>query len=101
MKKASVFLMAAGLLVAGAAQAGKLTNREFLEFSEGQRHWWYSGAYTALGHVAFLEDQEKGVCVWNWLAADRERHEALLMKSFKLYPGNYSAHPGERRDERG
>ncbi len=73
-------------LSCGAAYADSLKNSDFLKYSEGQRHWWYSGAYTVLGHVAFLEDEEKGKCVWNWLAADYENKEALLMKSFRMYP---------------
>ena len=85
MKKASV-IIALALLMVASAQAQKLKNSEFLTFSEGQRHWWYSGAFGALGHAIFLEDEEKGKCVWNWLFADYERREALLMKSFKQYP---------------
>lgn len=86
MKKASVFLSVAGLCLGTYVHANKLKNSEFLEFSESQRHWWYSGAYTALGHVVFLEDQDKGICVWNWLFADYDKKEGLLMESFKKYP---------------
>ncbi len=67
-------------------QAENLKNSEFLEFSEGQRHWWYSGAFMALGHVAFNKNEEKGQCVWKWLAAKYDERDALLMKSFKKFP---------------
>ena len=76
-----VLFLTAGML--NVAQAGGLKNSDFLKYTEGQRHWWYSGAFTVLGHVAFLDDEEKGKCVWNWLAADYDNKEALLMKSFK------------------
>ena len=85
MKKASIFIVL-GLLLTATAQADKLTNREFLEFTEGQRHWWYSGAFDALGHAVFIENEEKGKCVWNWLFSDYDKREALLMKSFRQYP---------------
>ena len=88
MTKASVFI-ALGVILASVlvspAQADKLKNREFLTFSEGQRQWWYAGAFDALGHAAFVEDEAKGQCVWNWLAAHPDR-EALLLDSFRQYP---------------
>ena len=85
MKKASIFIVL-GVLLAASAQANTLKNSEFLTFTEGQRHWWYSGAFGALGHVVFLEDEEKGKCVWNWLFANYDKREALLMESFRKYP---------------
>ena len=88
VKAANALLLVGGVFLNTVAYADKLKNSEFLTFSESQRHWWYSGAYTALGHIAFLQDKEKGVCVWNWLASDYERKEALLMKSFKTYPNH-------------
>ena len=85
MKIASVFIVL-GLLLATAAHADKLKNSEFLTFTEGERHWWYSGAFLTLGHVVFLEDEEKGKCVWNWLFSDYDKRESLLMESFRKYP---------------
>ncbi len=76
----------AGLCFGAQAHADKLKNSEFLEFSEGQRHWWYLGAYTALGHIALFEDEEKGQCVMKWLFEDEVKRKALLIKSFKKYP---------------
>ena len=87
MKKASILLVFLAVVCIGPdAQAESLKNSDFLKSTEAQRNWWYSGAFTVLGHVAFLEDEEQGKCVWNWLFADYEKKEALLMKSFKLYP---------------
>jgi len=86
VKKSSLIFILLMVFHSGLAQAENLKNSEFLEFTEGQQHWWYSGAYTALGHVAFLEDEEKGICVWNWLASDYKKREALLIKTFKKYP---------------
>ncbi|MBT3011732.1 MAG: hypothetical protein KME41_08415 [Candidatus Thiodiazotropha sp. (ex Lucina pensylvanica)] len=86
MKKSILLILVLVFFHSAAIQAESLKNTDILKFSEGQRHWWYLGAFTTLGHVAFLEDEEKGKCVWNWLFADYEKKEALLMKSFKLYP---------------
>lgn len=81
-----LILLLAGVFFSAMAHADKLKNSDFLKSTEAQRHWWYSGAYTALGHIAFLEDEEKGKCVWNWLFGDYEKKEALLMESFQKYP---------------
>ena len=86
MKKSTLLFILITIFHSGLVQADALKNSEFLEYSEGQRHWWYSGAYIALGHVVFMKDENKGKCVWNWLASDYEKKEALLMKSFKKYP---------------
>lgn len=86
MKKSSVFILLLSVLYSGMSQAESLKNSDFLKTTKDQRHWWYSGAYTALGHIAFLEDEEKGQCVWNWLFSEPETKEALLIKSFKKYP---------------
>lgn len=86
MKKSSVFFLLLATLYSGMSQAEAIKNSEFLNFSEGQQHWWYSGAYTALGHIAFLESEEKGQCVWKWFFTNPKSREALLTKSFKKYP---------------
>lgn len=65
MKKSSILFLLLSALYSGMSSAENLKNSKFLEFSESQRHWWYSGAFTALGHVAFNENEEKGQCVWN------------------------------------
>ena len=81
------FICAAFLALAcGPAQAASLKNSEFMEFSEGQRHWWQLGVFAALGHVVLLEDKEKGKCVLNWMYEKDKDRKALLVKSFKQYP---------------
>ena len=88
MKKSSIFFLLTIVLFSGMSQAENLKNSEFLELSEGQRHWWYSGAFMALGHVAFNKNEEKGQCVWKWFFADPKKKEALLLKSFKKFPNH-------------
>jgi hypothetical protein len=68
------------------AQAASLKNSEFLKFSEGQRHWWYLGAFTSLGHVAMLEDKEKGQCVLRWLFDEGENRKSRLDATLAKYP---------------
>lgn len=86
MSKATMFLMAAMLLNSGIAQADSLKNSDFVKYSEGQRHWWYLGAFTSLGHVAYLDDPAKGKCVLNWLYDEKEDRKAFLLESFKKFP---------------
>ena len=57
MKKSILLILALLFFHSAVAQAESLKNSDFLEFSEGQRHWWYLGAFTALGHTAMLEDK--------------------------------------------
>jgi len=89
MRKASIFFVLAIVFCASAVQAENIKSSEFLKLSKGQQHWWYNGAYTALGHLVLLHDKKKGKCIWNWFYNDPDRRKAQLIKSFKLYP-NYT-----------
>jgi hypothetical protein len=87
MTKASILLVFLIMVCVGSGvQAASLKNSEFLKYTEGQRHWCFLGAFTSLGHVAFLEDQEKGKCVWNWLYDKDEDRKAFLLESFRKFP---------------
>jgi len=87
VKKSSLIFILLMVFHSGLVQADALKNSEFMELSEGQRHWWYAGAYTALGHIVSLDDdKEKTECVWNWFFKDPDIRKAQLVKSFKLYP---------------
>lgn len=86
MKKSNLLFILLTAMYSGSGQTDSLKNKDFLNITESQRHWWYSGAFTALGHLAFLENEAKGQCVWNWLFAEPEKKEALLIESFKKYP---------------
>jgi hypothetical protein len=88
MTKASMFLIATMSLFSSIAQAESLKNSDFVKYSEGQRHWWYLGAFTSLGHLAYLEDEAKGQCVLRWLYDEGEDRTGFLLKSFKTYPDN-------------
>lgn len=74
------------LLLSAAAHAGKVTNSKFLELTEAQQHWWFLGAFGALGHVAFIEDKEKGGCVWNWMYEDGRDGKKILLDAMKQFP---------------
>jgi len=86
MKKSSLTFILLMVFHSGLAQADALKNSEFMELSEGQRHWWYAGAIESIGHMVFLHDEEKAQCIWRWLPSDPEGKKALLIKSFKKYP---------------
>lgn len=86
MKKSSVFLLLLAFTYSGLTQAESLKNSDFLKLSKEHRQIWYLGAYTALGHLAIMDDKEKGQCVLKWLYDDGKDKEKQLEKSFKEYP---------------
>jgi hypothetical protein len=87
MNKASVIVMFLSVLFCGSAHAEAIKNSEFLKLSEGQQHWWYNGAYTALGHIVSMKnDAKKTQCVWDWYFKNPSDREKQLVKSFELYP---------------
>lgn len=86
MKKSILIFALASILMAGTAQAEGLKNREFLERTDAERHWYYAGAFTSIGHMVFLHDKEKAQCVWNWWPTDTAKKEALLLETFRKYP---------------
>ncbi len=44
------------------------------------------GAVDMAGHIAFLEDHDRGMCIWNWLADDVDAKKALIIRSMEKYP---------------
>lgn len=86
MKRTCLFLTVLAFLFSVSVQADTLKGGEFLKLSESQQHWWYFGALQAITHMAYLHDEQKALCVWNWLPADTENKKALLQKSFAQYP---------------
>ncbi|MCB1935504.1 MAG: hypothetical protein KDF59_06145 [Nitrosomonas sp.] len=87
MKRAHLFLTALVFLFSASAQADALKNSDFMKLSEGQRHWWYTGVYTILGHIVSLDNDETTTqCVWDWFFSEPEKREKQLENSFELYP---------------
>ena len=87
LRRLAVGLLAlSSTLTCMPAYAENTRNTEFLNYTDGQRHWFYAGAYDTLGHFIFLYDQEKAQCVWRWMADNPKERKALLMKSFEAYP---------------
>lgn len=89
MKKAMVFGILA-LLIHGAAHSEEsttLSGADILKLSEGQRHWWYAGIFTGLGHAASLEPGEgKANCVLRWYFDQPEQRKKQLEQAFQQYP---------------
>lgn len=59
---------------------------QFLEFSEGQRDWFYNGAFMAIGHVVSTQDQQQGKCVWDWYFKNTANRIPLIEGAMKSYP---------------
>ncbi len=69
------------------AQAGEaLNNQKFVELSEGQRHWYFIGAHSAISHMIGMENQEQSKCVMDWFFDDTEKKEAKLLENITRYP---------------
>lgn len=87
--KLKAFLLYTSLLVSvsGGAMADESTNRHFMTLSEGQRAWYYTGAFTSLAHIATGEyGKKKADCVWDWYFQYPEKRQKQLEESFKQYP---------------
>ncbi len=74
------------LAVSSSLNAAPLKNSDFMKLTNGQRHWWYAGAYTLAGHVVLLEDEAKSQCVWDWFYKEPEKRKNQLEKTFVAYP---------------
>ncbi len=86
MKKSILLILVLLFFHSAAVQAESLKNSDFLKFSDGQRHWWYLGAFTSLGHVVMLEDEEKGQCVLRWLFDEGGSRKVKLEETLMKYP---------------
>ena len=87
MRLAMITALIISVLQAVPVQAASLTNRDFLKLSEAQRHWWYAGVYSMLGHVMIYEnDKQKADCVFRWFFDGPERRKKQLVTSFEQYP---------------
>jgi hypothetical protein len=77
------------LVVLAASRATPPTPK-FLLLDEGQREWWYLGAFMTVSHLVALNDKDKGDCAANWyLKADKEgkaAKRALIEKTLAENP---------------
>lgn len=87
MKKAMLFIAMLASIHSQSATASYITNKDFAAFTEEQKHWWYSGTFTNLGHVAAIHDGQKMAdCIWRWYFDNIDRRKAQLEKSYVKYP---------------
>jgi hypothetical protein len=69
------------------ANANPMINKNFITYSEGQRHWWYTGAFSSISSVVSTQyGAKESDCVWRWYFDHVDRRKAQLMESFKAYP---------------
>ena len=61
-------------------------NSEFLEFSQSQRDWFYSGAYMSIGHVISLKNKKQGQCVTDWYFKQPKQRITELENAMRKYP---------------
>ena len=80
----TVFLLFFSLHVPSFAAPSK--NSWFLKNDEGQRIWWYMGAFTSLGHIVSQSDPKKADCIWNWSFKEPKEKQKLLEETMRKYP---------------
>ncbi len=80
----TVFLLLLSLPALSMAESNN--NSWFLKNDEGQRVWWYMGAFTSLGHIVSQSDPEKADCIWNWYFKEPEKKQKLLEENMLKYP---------------
>ncbi|WP_444994740.1 hypothetical protein [Aliikangiella sp. IMCC44359] len=87
MKKSSFIAFVCATLVIGNAYANPMKNSDFLKFTEGQRHWWYMGTFSMLGHVVLVEHGEKEAqCIWQWYFKDPDMRKKQMEENFTRFP---------------
>lgn len=87
MKKAIVMMAMLVSIHSNPAAADYMTSEQFSKFTEEQKHWWFFGAFTNIGHIASTQyDKKKTECVFNWYFQNPERRERQLGESFKSFP---------------
>lgn len=59
---------------------------KFLALAEGERFWFYEGAFRVLGHAAALADKKKGDCVANFYLTDRKNKRVLIEQEIARRP---------------
>jgi len=73
------------MFCATSLHADALTGGKLLKLSKDQRNWWYSGAFMGIGHMVYYQDEEKALCVWNWLLVDPKNKQRLLRENLERY----------------
>jgi hypothetical protein len=63
------------------------TSQEFLNNqTEGQRAWYYIGAFETLGNAVAINNPTQGTCIWNWYANDSASRRVLIENTMQKYP---------------
>jgi len=88
MRRILIFFGLAMAFSASVAQAAAIKNSEFMKLSAGQRHWFYYGAYSSIGHMVSFKDEKKAQCVWLWMTKELEKKKKLLETNFKKFPNH-------------
>lgn len=87
MTRYSIIFALVAMVCSAPVFADSTSNRSFLTYSEGQKQWFYNGAFMSLAHAATAQyGKEKSDCVWEWYFKHPERRKKQLEESFKLYP---------------
>lgn len=67
------------------AYAGSFTSKEFLEYSEGQRAWWFMGAVATASHAVSVTNEKQGECMANWYFENEKKHQQEIEETMRKY----------------
>ena len=59
---------------------------EFLQHSDGQRAWWFTGAFETLAHSMSQIDKTKSDCIADWYFNAPEERRKELEDTMRKYP---------------
>ena len=66
--------------------AKPVNNDAFLHYSEGQRTWWYLGAFEAMAHTVSIRNANQGWCIENWYSKEYKAGNQTIEKTLKQFP---------------
>ncbi len=94
MQKASIsaakrlFIISAIVILMPCTQAyaGPPKSSEFLQHADGQRAWWFTGAFETLAHSMSQIDKVRSDCIADWYFKAPEQRRKELEDTMRKYP---------------
>ena len=71
-----------------SASAEPPKSSEFLKYSEGERQWWYKGAFETLAHSMSQIDKAKADCISEWYFPHKEERHKEIEATMTKYPAH-------------
>ncbi len=85
-KRLIAFAVFAASLPCIPAYAAPPKSSEFLQHTDGQRAWWFTGAFETLAHSMSQIDKVKSNCIADWYFNAPEQRRKELEDTMRKYP---------------